>query len=352
MHEAAKITGGEARYIKCLVWDLDNTIWDGVLLEGDKVCLRDGVAETIKALDSRGIIQSVASKNDHDLAMGKLREFKLAEYFLYPQINWNSKSSSISEIVKSINIGQDAVAFIDDQEFELDEVNFSLPQVLTIRATSVVSLLDMPEMNPRFITEDASLRRLMYLSDAERNNAEAQFKGPKEEFLSTVNMTFTITRARDEDLKRAEELTVRTHQLNTTGYAYSYEELDYFRQSPEHLLLIASLEDRYGTYGKIGLALVERKSAIWTIKLLLMSCRVMARGVGTILLNHLMSLASEAKARLRADFIPNSKNRMMRIAYNFAGFREVARDGDLVILETDFSHIQPCPDYIDLKIVE
>ena len=104
--------------IKCLVWDLDNTLWDEVLLEDRVVFLRDNVVATIEALDSRGILQSIASRNDYDSAMQQLAEFDLDEYFLYPQINWGSKASSIQTIVQSINIGMDTIAFIDDQQFE------------------------------------------------------------------------------------------------------------------------------------------------------------------------------------------------------------------------------------------
>ena len=134
--------------IKCIVWDLDNTLWDGVLLEDNTVSLRANVATIIEALDSRGILQSIASKNEATRAIQKLREFGLLDYFLYPQINWNSKVSSLKVIAQSINVGLDSIAFIDDQPFEREEVSFSLPEVLCIDAIKVDSLLDMPEMNP------------------------------------------------------------------------------------------------------------------------------------------------------------------------------------------------------------
>jgi len=81
--------------IKCVVWDLDHTLWDGILLENEDVRLHENVAEIIKTLDNRGILQSIASKNDAQTAMKKLEQLGLAEYFLYPQINWNAKSSSV-----------------------------------------------------------------------------------------------------------------------------------------------------------------------------------------------------------------------------------------------------------------
>lgn len=332
--------------IKCVVWDLDHTLWDGILLENEDVRLHENVAEIIKTLDSRGILQSIASKNDAQTALKKLEQLGLAEYFLYPQINWNAKSSSVKEIARSINIGIDTLAFIDDQQFELDEVAHEAPEVLCIEASKRDMLLSLPEMMPRFLTEDSRNRRSMYLSDMQRAEAEKNFVGPTEDFLKGLGMVFTIAPASLEDLQRTEELTVRTNQLNTTGYTYSYEELNAFRLSDRHKLFIAGLDDKYGSYGKIGVALVECMDDIWIIKLLLMSCRVMSRGVGTIMLHHLMRQAHQANVRLQAEFIPNGRNRMMHITYTFAGFKELEKREELVILEGDSSRWQPFPSYV------
>ncbi len=108
--------GAENKTIKLLIWDLDNTLWDGTLLEGDGVQLRPGIRETVAALDGRGILQSIASKNDYDAAVQKLQELGLNQYFLYPQINWNSKAANIQTIIQSINIGSDTVGFLYDYE--------------------------------------------------------------------------------------------------------------------------------------------------------------------------------------------------------------------------------------------
>lgn len=338
--------------IKCVVWDLDNTIWNGVLIEDSNVTLRSGIKDILDVLDQRGILQSIASKNDHDLAMSKLRELGLHEYFLYPQINWGPKSVSAKEIAKLINIGIDTLAFIDDQAFERDEVNFENRQVLCIDSTNLEHLLDMPEMFPRFITEDSKNRRLMYMHDIERNTVEEKFEGPAEDFLASLDMAFTIAPAQEGDLERAEELTVRTHQLNSTGYTYSYEELNSFRQSDHHKLFMATLDDKYGTYGKIGLMLIECLDQIWTIKLLLMSCRVMSRGVGTIMLNYIMNEAKKANKSLRAEFVPNDRNRMMLVTYTFAGFKEIQTNNGVTIYENDLSQIQPFPNYVKVNILE
>ncbi|MCA9938287.1 MAG: HAD-IIIC family phosphatase [Anaerolineales bacterium] len=340
----------EKQSIKCVVWDLDNTLWDGILLEDSNVTLRENALRTLQTLDERGILLSIASRNDHDTAVAKLGELGIQDYFLYPEINWNAKSSSIENIARNLNIGLDTFAFIDDQPFEREEVNHALPQVLCIDAVDVGAIVDMPMMKPRFITPESRLRRQMYQGDIRRNEAEHSFTGPSESFLAQLGMVFKIKRAREEDLQRAEELTIRTHQLNTTGYTYSYDELDALRQSDDHLLLVASLDDKYGTYGTIGLALVDKGAAFWTVKLLLMSCRVMSRGVGTIMMTYVMEQAKAAGARLRAEFVPNGRNRMMYVTYKFGGFVEAHQDEDLIIFENDLSQIQPFPEYIDIHV--
>ncbi len=335
---------------KVLVWDLDNTLWDGTLLEGDDVQVPEKVAQTLEILDRRGILHSIASRNDPDLAMEQLRATSLEHYFLYPQIGWGTKSASIARIAESINVGLDALAFIDDQPYEREEVRQAHPQVLILAADEIDSLVERPELMPRFITNESAMRRKMYQADIHRNVAQDDYDGPDEGFLASLGMKFTIARAGEEDLQRAEELTVRTNQLNSTGVTYSYDELDVLRQSDDHELLVAELTDKYGTYGKIGLVLLEQGPEVWTLHLLLMSCRVMARGVGTILLSYLMQRARGAGARFQAKLKATERNRMMRVTYRFAGFKEVAKEGDVAILENDLSNIQPFPDYVDVAV--
>jgi FkbH-like protein len=334
--------------VKCLVWDLDNTLWDGILLEDREVRLRPEIPAVLDALDARGILHSIASRSSGEEVDARLRAFGIAEYFLHPQVGWGTKSGALRRIADRLNVGLDTLAFIDDDPFERDEVALELPQVLVVDAAQAAAIPHRPEFCPRVVTADARQRRRMYRAEAERSQAEESFAGPRQEFLAGLDLRMRITRATAEDLERAEELTVRTHQLNATGYTYSYQELDAFRTSSEHLLLVAELVDRYGSYGKIGLALVECGGGSWTIKLLLMSCRVMSRGVGAILLGEIMRLARTRGVRLRGEFVPTHRNRAMYVTYRFAGFREIARHGELAILEHPLDQLPPVPEHVHL----
>ncbi|WP_315832776.1 HAD-IIIC family phosphatase [Bradyrhizobium prioriisuperbiae] len=338
-----------AKPVKCVVWDLDDTIWHGTLLEDAEVVLRPGVVAVLRALDERGILNSIASRNEADMARNRLRAAGIDEYFVHPQIGWGAKSASIRAIAEGLNIGRDTLLFVDDQRVERDEVAFQHPEVRTVDAADIKELCERPDLNPPFVTSDAKMRRRLYQAESERQADEQRFEGPSDEFLASLNLELTIYRTRDEDLRRAEELTVRTNQLNTTGISYSYDELEAVRLSPNHALLIADLHDRYGGYGKIGLVLIEQKQSDWTIKLLLMSCRVMSRGVGRILVSEIVRRSQQAGVNLFADFIATPRNRMMYVAYKFAGFSEVSSAADGTILfQHDGSDPGQAPSYVSL----
>ncbi|MCR3760589.1 HAD-IIIC family phosphatase [Clostridium felsineum] len=338
--------------IKCVVWDLDNTLWKGVLSEESIDGVNKNIIEIVKELDERGILQSISSKNNYEQAKQKLEEFGVWEYFIYPHINWNPKSESIEDIAKLINIGMDTLAFVDDQAFELEEVKYTHPEVLCIDSAKANEILNMDRMIPKYITSDSKNRRKMYQNDIKRNGIEKNFSGTKEEFLSTLNMILRINHATENDLQRVEELTVRTHQLNSTGYIYSYDELKNFIKSDKYDVLVAQLDDKFGQYGKIGLALIEKNKNVWELKLLLMSCRVMSKGVGNVLLNYIVNRAREEGVTLRAQFVPTDRNKIMYITYKFNGFKEIKKDDKVSILEADMSYERPMAKYLKLMYEE
>jgi len=335
--------------IKCVVWDLDNTIWEGVLLEGSSVALRSGIREIITTLDARGILQSISSRNDYRSAMLKLREFKIDEYFLYPHINWNSKAHSIKSIADKLNISTGSIAFVDDQQYELDEVRYELPEVTCIDAENISEMPNMIEMNPAYVSEDSRRRREMLIIDNIRKSDELEFVGPREDFLKSLNMELSIYEAGIHDLNRMLELTQRTNQFNATGYTYSFDELKSFILSPDFLLLSARLKDKYGNYGNIGLCLLEKGLESWTIKLLIVSCRVLSRGIGSILLSYAINMAFDEGKDLYAEFVPKDKNRMMHITFKFMNFKDYDTRGEVLILKHETDKKYSYPEYINVS---
>jgi methoxymalonate biosynthesis protein len=306
--------------VKCLVWDLDNTLWQGTLLEDPDVRLAEEIREVIVTLDSRGILQSVASKNDFDLAWARLEVLGLTEYFVHPQIGWGRKSDSVMQIAEQLNFAQKTIAFIDDLPSERAEVQFRAPEVRCYPAEQALELPGLPEFSPEVVTVDGRRRRQMYQASFRRDAERESFNGPDEEFLRSLELVTTIKRADDEDLSRVEELTLRTSQMNATGVHYSDADLRALLLDPDHEVLTVAMADRYGPHGAVGVMLLEYHPEVWHLKLLATSCRVVSFGAGSVILNWLIDQAAAAKAHLAADFRPTDRNRMMDIAYRFAGF--------------------------------
>lgn len=308
--------------VKCLVWDLDNTLWNGTLLEDEKVVLDEAVRRTVVDLDSRGILQSVASRNDFEPAWARLVELGIDEYFVLPQINWGPKSASVALIADALKFAPDTIAFIDDTPGERAEVTFHLPSVRCYPADFAPKLASLPEFQPASITEDSARRRQMYQAGFEREARKDTFEGSSDDFIRSLEAVMEIRRAGEEDISRLEELTLRTSQMNATGVHYSDADLRALRAADDHEVLVVSMADRFGPYGAVGVLLLARAARTWHVKLLATSCRVVSVGAGSVILRWLIDEAAAAGVHLLADFKATERNRMMEIAYRFAGLSD------------------------------
>ena len=308
--------------VKCLVWDLDNTLWRGTLLEDDEVLVPEATRELVAALDARGILQSVASRNDEDLALARLEALGIADYFVLPMIGWGPKSESVRRIADELRFAPRTMAFVDDQPAERAEVAYHLPEVRCYTAEQVAGLAGLPEFSPATVTVDARRRRQMYRAGFRRDAAKAAFAGSDEDFLRSLELEMHVQRAGPEELSRVAELTLRTSQLNATGVPYPDGVLRGLLDDPGHEVLVATMADRFGSHGAVGVVLLERHPGVWHLKLLATSCRVVTFGAGSVLLDWLAGAAAGAGVHLAADFRRTDRNRMMDIAYRFAGFTD------------------------------
>ncbi|AUS80794.1 hypothetical protein C1701_23335 [Actinoalloteichus sp. AHMU CJ021] len=306
--------------VKCLVWDLDNTLWRGILLEDGDVSVSGEILEVVQALDARGILQAVASKNDHDHAWARLERLGIAEYFVLAVIGWGPKSRSVRSIAERLNFAHHTIAFVDDQPTERAEVAFHLPDVRCYPAEEATSFPALSEFTPRSTTVDSARRRAMVQAQFRREAERSEFAGPDVEFLRTLDLDLRLCRATESELSRVEELTLRTSQMNATGVHYSDESLRDLLDDENHDVLVATLSDRFGTHGAISVVLLERHLTAWHLKLLATSCRVVSFGVGGVILNWIEDQAAQNGAHLVADFRRTERNRMMEVAYRFAGF--------------------------------
>ncbi|AXK31683.1 HAD-IIIC family phosphatase [Streptomyces armeniacus] len=318
--------------VKCLVWDLDDTLWRGTVLEGDDPRPSEAAVSTLHALDERGVLHAVASRGDHATATAHLTKLGLAELFTVLEVGWGAKSESVRRISEALGIGIDTLAFVDNDPVERAEVASAHPRVRCYAAEELAELPAREEFPAGEVTQEARGRRRLYRAEASRNQAREAYDGTPAQFLASLELELTVRAATPDDLARAHELTVRTHQLNTTGRSYSMAELREMCDSPRYEVLVAGLTDRFGSYGVIGLAVVERDGGRCVLRLLLLSCRVMSRGIGPALIGHIVRRTLAEGMRPEAEFVPTEVNRVMLVNLRFAGFEVLEQSEGRLLL--------------------
>ena len=321
--------------VKCVVWDLDNTLWDGTLIETDNpddLKLKPYVADTIKALDERGIIQSVASKNDYELAWPIIEKLGLAEYFIYPQIHWNAKSGSMEQIAKSLNIGVDSLALIDDSVFERNQVSSTLPQVRVYDEVEIASLFDKTEFDV-MITEESKNRRAMYKAEEKRTKLmQSSDNTDTVEFLRKCNLTIELFEPlSDDEKKRCYELLVRTNQLNLSGIKYTPEEYENILKRDSHINFALSCKDDFGSYGIVGFGQYKFDRGTLVFTEFAMSCRVAGKFVESALFSSLLEKESCDKGFFAVS--KTKKNVLLRITLYNIGFKIMDESADNISYE-------------------
>ena len=290
---AGAVSSGKkpAKKVKCVAWDLDNTLWDGIIGEDglDGVTIRPNVAETIKALDRRGILNTICSKNDEALALAGLDRFGLREYFLYPKINWKPKSGNLLEISRLLNINIDTFAFVDDSAFERAEVQNTLGCVRVFADTEVDSLPEREEFQVP-VTADSVKRRAFYMSEAQRQEALSESEsGDYEAFIRSCDFRIDVAPCKtDEDVDRCHELLMRTNQLNASTNRIPRDEFRAIVSDPGKLVLRIKCDDKYGEYGTVGCLILEKKADALVCTDFVISCRAARKKVESALIMHLM----------------------------------------------------------------
>jgi len=309
--------------VKCVVWDLDNTLWDGVLLEKDDVELKPGIREMLEKLDERGILMSIASKNNYKHAWACLEQLGVADYFLYPQINWMPKSQNIKTIQEKLNIGIDTLAFIDDNPFELEEVAQAHPTIACLTPAEVKDLL----AHPRFMgsrTEESRNRRESYRAAIMREEEQVQFGDNYVGFLATCGIKLDVKAYDNKDLERAVELAQRTNQLNFSGTKYTRAEFSELLGDESLERYVLSCADKYGQYGIVGFAVVRRLSSEIRIEDFMLSCRVQGKFIEQAFFHYLHSNLNPQKSeRIWVNFQETIKNSPAKKVLESLGFQKV-----------------------------
>ncbi len=326
---------------KCIVLDLDNTLWKGIIGEDgfSGIKIYKEFQRQLLFLNQTGILLAINSKNNVDDAMAVIRHHEdmilKEEHFSALQINWDDKVSNLKKIATNLNIGLDSMVFIDDNPYECQMVEEMLPEVdvlpLPDDATKyVVALRGMWGLDYLVLTEEDQEKAQLY----RRKNQAEQLKESSSDlqsFYVTLQMHMTVTEVTEHNIgrfqKRMAQLTQKTNQFNLTTRRYTEEEITGMVQAG-YKLYVASLADKFGDYGIISLMIIDTQMKdCWRVDTFLLSCRVMGRTVEEALLWYITEAAAKHNIKtIIGDYIETAKNKPVKDLYKRMGFDEIATD--------------------------
>jgi FkbH-like protein len=347
---ARLIAAVRGRSRKCLVLDLDNTCWGGVIgddgIEGIRVGPGSAEGEAFAAvqryaldLKARGIILAVSSKNEDATARRAFREhpgmlLRETDIAVF-QANWQDKPSNIEAIARSLNIGLDAIVLLDDNAAERAQVRAALPMVAVPELPSDAALY------PAILSAAGYFEALSF-SDEDRGRAatyaadalRAEVLGKSRDlgdYLQSLDMQISFAPFDALNRARIAQLINKSNQFNLTTRRYTEAEVEAFERDPAVFTLQVRLRDRFSDFGMIGVIIARSAPAArpaWEIDSWLMSCRVLGRRVEQAMLGKLVEAAREAGVdELRGQYIPTEKNKMVAQHFPALGFAEIADDG-------------------------
>lgn len=360
------------RICKALVTDLDNTLWGGVLGEDGPpgiVCGPEGpgrrhhaLQEALLELHARGILLALCSKNDEADAREVLETHEglllRPSHFAAMRINWRDKPANLREIASELNVGIDALAYMDDDPVELERVRSELPEVTLIELPPESDRrADSVRAHPAFARltlqpEDRARQR--YYAE-QRSRVDAREKAPSlEAFYFSLEQEVVIERMTRETAERAAQLTQKTNQFNLTTRRYNTAELVRLAEGGEAQVFTVRVKDCYGDNGLTGLAIVRDTPARSEIDTFLLSCRVIGRGVEVAMLAFLSDRARGLRLReVRGSFVPTRKNGQVAGFFPGHGFQqqEEGPAGTAWAADPSLTRIQ-CPPWIRLTVAE
>jgi FkbH-like protein len=337
------------RVVKCVVADLDNTLWGGVIgddgLEGIELSTHGGGAGEsfvrlqlyLRQLRRRGILLAVCSKNDEAAA--------LMPFVHHPDMvlkrddisvfvaNWDDKAAGIRRVRDELNIALDSIVFLDDNAFERNLVRELLPEVIVPELpedpSSVVAFLsELNLFETTSLSKEDLQRALQYQREAERRESATRCASVQE-FLQSLDMQMVVARFDRFQVPRIAQLMQRSNQFNLCTRRLSETECSALMRSAAFIPLYATLADRFGDHGLISVVVLEQQQDTLIIRDWLMSCRVLARGVEQFLMNHVVAEARQlGLTSVIGEYIPTAKNGMVRDFFQQFGFTRLSTPGD------------------------
>lgn len=334
---------------KCIVLDLDNTLWGGILAEEEFDGIKLGknspgnaymdFQRLLLSYYNRGIILAINSNNNYEDVIRVIREHPYMilreKHFAAMRINWQSKVQNLIELAEEINIGLDTVVFVDDLPQNREQIRQTLPQVL---------VLDMPpspflyrqtlealnDFNVLALTDEDRRRGEMYYAHKKR----VQLKKSKinlKDFLRSLEMKVVIEHANEFSLPRITRLVNKTNQFNLTTRRYTDVEIQQMNEDKNEFNIYSlHVIDKFADEGIVGVAIIRKNLQTWTVDSFLMSCRVIGRGAETAFLAKIVADAKKnGVTTLIGEYIPTTKNEPVKLFYKDHGFRKFLEQGAL-----------------------
>ena len=361
----------KGQFKKCLILDLDNTVWGGVIgddgLEGIQLGHGLGIGKAftefqmwVKKLRQRGIIICVASKNNEETAKEPFEKhpdmiLKLDDIAVF-QANWETKVDNIRTIQSVLNIGFDSMVFLDDNPFERNIVRENIPGI---------TVPELPEDPAEYLEylyslnlfETASYsnadkdRTKQYQVEAKRVSLQKTFAN-EADFLKSLNMVSVVSGFTKFNTPRVAQLSQRSNQFNLRTVRYTEADIEAYANDPDVIDLSFTLEDKFGDNGLIAVIIMKKKDdETLFVDTWFMSCRVLKRGMENFTLNTMVQKAKEkGYKRIVGEYLPTPKNKMVEQHYPGLGFTKMeGATTDLYVLDVEKYESREC--YIETKEV-
>ena len=313
---------------KCIVLDLDNTLWGGIVGEDGFDGIELGQTPNGKAfvefqkqilsLWQQGIILAINSKNNFDDAMKVIRDHPdmilREKHFASIQINWNDKAQNLKQIAAEINIGLNSIVYFDDDKLNQERIKQEFPEVLTIEIPNDPSqyssmLTDLNDFNVLQKTEEDTKRGEMYAQQRQRKQFENTVSN-LDQFLKQLDIKVKIKKSSEFLIPRISQLTLKTNQFNLTTRRYQEEEIRKFAKDENFAVGCVQVLDKFGDNGITGAYIVKKNETSWILDTFLLSCRIIGRGVENAMLSHILKDAKNNGIKeFKAEFISTQKNK-------------------------------------------
>lgn len=330
---------------KCIICDLDNTLWGGIIGQDGIENIKlggSGIGESFVHFQKlllnyyrQGIFLAVCSKNNYDDAMEVIEKHPdmvlRKKYFSGIKINWSDKVQNIKEIVKDLNVGIDSIIFIDDNPAECELVKQQLTEITVVNLIGapdnyIKQLKEIKELQSAFLTSEDKKRNEMFAADNLRKEMKTSVSNMKD-YYKSLQMTAFIEVNSSNNISRIAQLTQKTNQFNLTTKRYINENIKKFMNNNEYKIYTLKLTDKFGDNGIVLVAIIKSYTNLWKIDTFLMSCRVIGRQAETALLNEIIKDAEIKNVEvIKGDFIPTKKNKPAENFYEKHGFIEIEKN--------------------------